>query len=151
MHLQSLHYEYLWWFQLILEKIFAVFEHYDISVDAITTSEVSIAVTIDASEYPDGDFGDEFLAALQALGTVRIEKDMALVAIVGNHLHCTPGIGSRIFDAIKDINVRMVTQGASTHNFCLIVADSDVISAVQSLHQKLESFDYQNYPTQDKE
>lgn len=120
-----------------LEKIFAVFEHYDISVDAITTSEVSIAVTIDASEYPDGDFGDEFLAALQALGTVRIEKDMALVAIVGNHLHCTPGIGSRIFDAIKDINVRMVTQGASTHNFCLIVADSDVISAVQSLHQKL--------------
>ena len=120
-----------------LEKIFAVFEEYEISVDAITTSEVSIAVTIDASEYPSGDAGDAFLQSLEALGTVRIEKDMALVAIVGNHLHCTPGIGSRIFDAVKDINVRMVTQGASTHNFCLVVADTDAKSAVQSLHQKL--------------
>ena len=120
-----------------LEKIFAVFERFEISVDAITTSEVSIAVTIDASEYPDGDSGNAFLKALESLGVVRIEKDMALVAIVGNHLHCTPGIGTRIFDAVKDINVRMVTQGASTHNFCLVVADTDARFAVQSLHQKL--------------
>ena len=120
-----------------LQRVFATFEAYEISVDAITTSEISIAVTIDESEFPAGDLGSKFLTELEEHGRVKVERDMALVAIVGNELYRTPGIGARIFDAVKDINVRMITQGASNHNFCLVVSDQDSNQAVKQLHQEL--------------
>jgi aspartate kinase len=120
-----------------LQRIFAVFDQFEISVDAITTSEISIAVTIDHSEYPEGARGEQFLAALREHGAVKLEKNMALIAIVGNDLHQTPGIGARIFNALDNINVRMITQGASSHNFCLIVSEEDAARAVKQLHDQL--------------
>ena len=120
-----------------LQKVFATFEEYQISVDAITTSEISIAVTIDESEFPQAEVGDAFINELETHGRVKLEHDMALVAIVGNDLYSTPGIGARIFNALTDINVRMITQGASNHNFCLIIADQDSERAVRQLHEQL--------------
>ena len=111
-----------------LRRVFEIFEKYQISIDAITTSEISIAVTIDSSEIPDQD--------TQAL---TIETNMALIAVVGNNLPSTPNIGIDIFEALKDINVRMVTHGASSYNFCLVIDEEHADEAVRRLHQSLLS------------
>src|SRR5437667_5631531 len=48
----------------------------------------------------------------------------------------TPGVASRAFAALKDINVRMISQGASLLNISLVVAAEDLKSAVESLHRE---------------
>ena len=120
-----------------LKRIFTVFDNYEISIDAITTSEISVAVTIDQSEFPTGEKAEQFITELEALGQVKIEKNMSLIAIVGNNLHQTPGVGGQIFNSLENINVRMITHGASSHNFCIIVDEAQAKQAVKQLHENL--------------
>ena len=113
-----------------LAKIFKVFESFDVSVDAITTSEISVAMTIDMNILTNNSFIEE----LEKLGKIKVEQDFALVSIIGNQINTTPGIANRIFNGVGETNVRMICQGASVHNFCVLVEQSQSVSVVQNLH-----------------
>ena len=101
-----------------LAKIFKVFEDFDVSVDAITTSEISVAMTIDMKILANNTFIEE----LEKLGKIKVEKDFALVSIIGNQINTTPGIANKIFNGVGDTNVRMICQGASVHNFLYLLS-----------------------------
>jgi aspartate kinase len=117
-----------------LARLFDVFAKHETSVDMVATSEVSVSVTLD-----DARNLDRVLADLQEFGEVAVERDQALICLVGENLKFTPGIASRIFSSIEQVNVSMISHGASAINVSFIVADHDVEQAVKLLHQEFFS------------
>ncbi len=113
-----------------LYEIFKVFNDFSVSVDSITTSEISVAMTID-SEFSNN---KNFIEALRKLGEVKTEDNLSLVSLIGNNINHTPNLARRIFSCIEGINVRMICLGASKHNFCFLVDDKKADDAIIKLH-----------------
>ena len=114
-----------------LRALFEVFETHRTVVDVVATSEVSVSLSLDdATALP------VIVAELERLGTVRVEKGCAIVCVVGEGLRGTPGIAARVFSAISDINVTLISQGASSINFTFAVEEERVEEAVRKLHQE---------------
>jgi aspartate kinase len=112
-----------------LKALFEVFDRRRTSVDMIATSEVSVSVTLDnTSALP------AILDDLRAFGEVKLDENLTLLCLVGNNLKYTPGVAYRIFGSIRDLNVLMVSHGASTINISFLVAQKDADAAVQKLH-----------------
>ncbi|AUI65566.1 MULTISPECIES: lysine-sensitive aspartokinase 3 [Glaesserella] len=126
--------------QGFLAKVFAILAKHKISVDVITTSEVSIALTLDktgsASSGADM-LSEELLAELREHCNVKVEGDLALVAIIGNNLHDQAGIGKQLFTTLSPYNVRLISYGASPNNVCTLVKNSEADEVIRALHSAL--------------
>lgn len=116
-----------------LARVFDVFQQNRVSVDAITTSEISIAMTVDRSTLTH----EKLFLELKELGEVTTEEGFSLVSLIGNGMNHTPGLAVKIFGAISDINVRMICLGASRHNFCVLVSEAQGPEVVKRFHQQL--------------
>ena len=115
-----------------LRGLFDVFERHQTVVDVVTTSEVSVSLTVDdAGSLP------AIVAELQPLGTVAVESGRAIVCVVGEGLRTTPGIAARVFATISDINVSLISQGASRVNLTFVVDEARVRETVLRLHEAL--------------
>src|SRR5215217_5665734 len=115
-----------------LRALFEVFERHRTVVDVVTTSEVSVSLSLDdARSLP------AIVEELQQLGSVRVEKGRAIICVVGEGLRGTPGIAARAFSTISDINVTLISQGASSINFTFAVEEDQVKEAVTRLHEAL--------------
>jgi aspartate kinase len=114
-----------------LRRLFEVFERYETPVDMVATSEVSISLTIDNAARLD-----EICAELEPFAEVSVEKDQAILCVVGDNLRYTPGVAARVFRALQDVNVRMISQGASLLNLGLVVAARDLPRAAALLHRE---------------
>ncbi len=116
-----------------LFQIFKIFNDYKISVDAITTSEISVSMTIDDATLTQ----TKFIEDLKEIADVNIESGFSLVSLIGNNINHTPGIAGKIFAVIPEINIRLICLGASKHNFCFLVENKSGEECVRKLHQKL--------------
>jgi aspartate kinase len=115
-----------------LRGLFEVFERHRTVVDVVTTSEVSVSLTVDdAASLAD------IVAELRELGTVSVEAGRAIVCVVGEGLRTTPGIAARVFATVSDINVSLISQGASRVNLTFVVEEARVREAVLRLHEAL--------------
>jgi len=121
-----------------LAKLFEVLAKYKISVDLVTTSEVSVSLTLDTDvNAPGRDMLTEVVInELKSFSQVEIQKDLALVAMVGNNLHATSGLSGPVFGALQDFNIRLICHGASSHNMCFLVNEGSAEKIVQILHEK---------------
>jgi aspartate kinase len=117
-----------------LSRLFAVFDRHETSIDMVATSEVSVSMTLDDTRRLD-----VIVADLHSLGEVSVERDAALIRLVGENLKFTPGVASRIFSSLERINVSMISHGASAINISFIVNGASVESAVRSLHREFFS------------
>jgi aspartate kinase len=65
-----------------------------------------------------------------------VEKNLALIAMVGEGMVHTVGIAAKIFGALKEagINVRIINQGASEMNVIIGISADDYENAVRSLY-----------------
>lgn len=115
-----------------LRKIFEVFEKYRTPIDMITTSEVAVSLTID-----NKDSLQNILEELEAFGTVEIDENQTIVSIVGNEIAQTPQVMMRLFEAIDDIPVRMVSYGGSRHNVSLLIPSAYKLKTLQVLNKGL--------------
>lgn len=115
-----------------LRGLFEVFERHRTVVDVVTTSEVSVSLTVD-----DAESLPEIVAELRPLGTVSVESGRAIVCVVGEGLRTTPGIAARVFATVSDINVSLISQGASRVNLTFVVDEARVREAVLRLHEAL--------------
>ena len=110
------------------------------SVDLITTSEVSIALTLDTTgSTSTGDtlLTQSLLIELSELCRVEVEENLALVAIIGNKLSRACGVGKEVFGVLDPFNIRMICYGASSYNLCFLVPAEQAEQVVQKLHQNL--------------
>ncbi len=114
-----------------LFQIFKVFNDHKISIDAITTSEISVSVTLEKSAL----LNKTLIQELSKFAEVQIEENLSLISLIGNNINHTPGLAHKIFSAIPEINVRMICLGASKHNFCFLVKDEQGQDTIRCLHQ----------------
>jgi aspartate kinase len=112
-----------------MSALFQVFERYRTVIDVISTSEVSVALTLDdAAEL------DKIVAELGSLGDVEAEPGYAVICVVGEGLRASTGLASRIFSTIEDVNIALVSHGASAVNLTFVVRESDVSTVIRKLH-----------------
>lgn len=120
-----------------LRKVFDVFEKYKTPVDMITTSEVSVAVTIDNSERLE-----EIGAELKQFADLEEnDRNQSIICIVGNFLADKSGIAIKILEAVKHIPIRMISYGASEHNISLLVDSVHKNEALEALNEGLFKFE----------
>jgi len=113
-----------------LARVFEVFDRHHTPIDLIATSEVSVSVTVDSVEHLPA-----IKSELAALGEVRILREMAIVALVGRGFFRYAGLARRIFDALADVNVVMISFAASDVNISVVVEEADAERAVHALYR----------------
>ncbi len=113
-----------------LKAIFDVFDRHHVPVDVVSTSEVSVSLTVESN-----DAIPMVAADLENIADVKYEGRKAIVCLVGENIRETPGIAAQVFTAIRDINVRMISQGASEINITFVIDENDVPEAVKRLHK----------------
>jgi aspartate kinase len=114
-----------------LESIFSVFNKYQTSVDLVSTSEVAVSLTIDNTATLD-----KIVSELSEFAEVSILEHKGIICIVGDQMRSTAGVANQIFGALKEINLVMISQGASEINMSIVIDESQVDKAVQRLHKQ---------------
>jgi aspartate kinase len=115
-----------------LRKIFEVFEKYKTPIDMITTSEVAVSVTIDSDAHLA-----EIIEELSNFASIEVEKDQTIVSIVGNEIAKTDAILKKLFDAINEVPVTMVSYGGSPHNISLLLPSAFKTKTLQLVNKGL--------------
>jgi aspartate kinase len=113
-----------------LHAIFEVFDRNRTAVDVVSTSEVSVSLSLDDTRALPA-----ITEELRALGSVRVETGYAIVSVVGEGLQSTPGIPARVFGALSDLEIALISQGASDINLTCVIREDEVSSAVRRLHE----------------
>jgi len=98
-------------------------------VDMVATSEVSVSVTLDDTRHLDA-----IVADLETFGEVLVERDRAIICLVGDQMKFTPGLAWRLFKPLETINISMISHGASAINASFVVDGQYVEEAVKRLH-----------------
>ncbi len=122
-----------------LAEVFSIFAKYKLSVDLVSTSEVSIAITLDAGSQTSGlsNIPESLFHELREFCHVKVESGLALVAVIGNNMSRTSHITSEVFSSIDNYAVRMICYGASSHNLCFLVGENEAVEVLTNLHQSL--------------
>ena len=115
-----------------LRKVFEVFEAHRTPIDMITTSEVAVSLTID-----DDTHLEQILHDLREFGQVSFDQDQTIICIVGDALNEQTGYTKKIFSALEDIPIRMVSYGGSNNNISLLVSRPYKERALQNLNEHL--------------
>lgn len=124
-----------------LANIFRILAEHKISVDLITTSEVSVALTIDGTNLGSHGmnpfrYNADLLQTLEKFAEVTIEEDYTLIAIVGSSL-TTPGMIQKIMSCLESKIIRLICFGASQSSIGLLVPKQDANAIAQTLHEEL--------------
>jgi len=112
-----------------LRRIFEIFEKHKTSVDLIATSEVNVSLTLDDSSRLD-----DIVRDLSEFSIVNVENDKSLICVVGSNIRNSKGIAGRIFNALMDYNITMISQGASLINISFVIDRAVLKTAMQKLH-----------------
>jgi aspartate kinase len=114
-----------------LRRIFEVFDRFETPVDMVATSEVSVSLTIDNTARLK-----EITTELEDFAEVHVEQNQAIVCLVGDNIRSTAGVAARIFRALSQVNIGMISQGASLLNFGFVVSEADLTRSVAALHDE---------------
>jgi aspartate kinase len=112
-----------------MKEIFTIFDKHKCAVDMVSTSEVSVSLTVDSNDNLPA-----LAADLGQLADVKYEGRKALICMVGDDIRGRNGMAAQVFSAIRHINVRMISQGASEINMSFMIDEDDADEAVRSLH-----------------
>ena len=112
-----------------LRKIFEVFEKYRTSVDMLTTSEISVAMTIDNTSNLE-----QIKAELSLLGEVEIEKNQSIICVVGDFNQIGNSSIQNIIDALDTIPLQMISFGSSKINISFVIHSNNKIEALNAIN-----------------
>ena len=112
-----------------MSAVFQVFDRHRTVIDVISTSEVSVALTLDNS-----DGLDKLVDDLRRLGDVDVEGGFAVICVVGEGLRASTGLAAKIFTTIDDVNVALVSHGASAVNLTFVIKEEAVPEVIRKLH-----------------
>ena len=126
----------------IASRLFASLSREDINVIMIsqTSSEHSICIGVcpEDAEKAKKAIDEEFAAAIQnkQLDPAVVEKNLSIVAVVGDNMRATPGIAGRMFESLgkNGINIAAIAQGSSERNISAVIPSADETKALNALH-----------------
>ncbi len=114
-----------------MSALFQVFERFRTVIDVISTSEVSVALTLDNTAELD-----KIVTELERLGDVEVESGYAVICVVGEGLRASTGLAAKVFSTIDDVNVALVSHGASSVNLTFVVKEDVAAAVIQKLHRQ---------------
>lgn len=127
----------------ISARAFSILANHGISVILISqaSSEHSICLAVKpenalpAKKAIEKEFELEIKAHI--MDRVLVEKDLSVVALVGESMRKTPGISGRLFHALADrsVNVVAIAQGSSELNISVVVSQQDETKALRAIHE----------------
>ena len=117
-----------------MSAVFQVFDRHRTVIDVISTSEVSVALTLDNPESVEKVVDD-----LKRLGDVEVERGYAVICVVGEGLRASTGMAAKIFSAIHDVNIALVSHGASGVNLTFVVKEDTAADVIKKLHKEFFS------------
>jgi len=114
-----------------LRSVFEAMDRHSASVDLVAISEVSMSFTIETKRL-----AQSLIKDLEQVADVNIDNDQAVICLVGEDIHGKPGIAASVFNTVADsqVNIRMISQGASEINISFVVKEDDVPRVVRHLH-----------------
>ena len=115
-----------------MSALFQVFERFRTVIDAISTSEVSVALTLDNTTEIE-----KIVIELERLGDVEVERGYAVICVVGKGLRASTGLASTVFSTINDVNVALISHGASSVNLTFVIKEEFVADVIRRLHKEL--------------
>lgn len=118
-----------------LRAVFEIFERYKTPIDMICTSEVAVSLTIDSTTYLR-----EITEELKEIAQVEIDEDQTIICIVGELPRDKSGYGFKVLEALKDIPLRMVSYGGSSHNISVLMNSGFKKTALQALNKGLFNY-----------
>jgi aspartate kinase len=98
----------------------------------ITTSEVAVSVTIDSDVHLN-----EIIEELSNIASIEVERNQTIVSIVGNEIAKTESVLTKLFDAIQEVPVTMVSYGGSAHNISLLIPSEYKTKTLQLVNKGL--------------
>lgn len=110
-----------------LSSVFEIFQRYETSIDMITTSEIAVSLTIDNISNLQA-IEDE----LSQFAQVTVDKEQTIICLVGHNISSDQNT-HKLFQILKDVNVRMISYGGSNNNISLLVATEDKQRALELL------------------
>ena len=123
-----------------LATIFNILSRSKISVDLVTTSEASVALTVDGTTLTEHENpftkGSVLLQDLGEVAEVVVEEGLTLLAVVGSGL-TVPGMIQKIFAQIEENKLRLICYGASGSSIGILVPEEETLQTVEKLHKKL--------------
>ncbi|MEP7251457.1 MAG: bifunctional aspartate kinase/homoserine dehydrogenase I [Ginsengibacter sp.] len=132
------------------KRLFEALSSEKINVILITqsSSEHSICVGIDevnaarSKEIIDSAFEHEI--ETKKVEKLIVEKDLSIVALVGDNMKSHPGVSGKMFGALgrNGVNVRAIAQGSSERNISAVIATRDVKKAINVLHEEFFEASY---------
>ena len=127
----------------ISKRFFETLSLKNISIVMITqaSSEHSICVGIAdedvdmAAEAVNETFAYEM--ASNKIKPVLVEKDLTIIALVGDNMKSHQGLSGKMFSTLgkNNVNIRAIAQGASERNISAVIKKDDVKKALNSLHE----------------
>lgn len=126
------------------KRLFETLANEQINVILITqsSSEHSICVGIEESVAKKAKAAVDEAFAIEiermVVEPLMVEKDLAIIALVGDKMKSHPGISGKMFSALgrNGINVRAISQGSSERNISAVISTNDVKKAVNVLHEE---------------
>jgi aspartate kinase len=118
-----------------LSEVFSLFDHCQLSVDMMASSDVSVSVTLDKKEQEQGNV-KMLLEKLGKFSDVTVYEDRCIISLISN-LDRSSETMATAFKVLEDlgITVEMLSQGASKVNISLVVRDSDKDTVIKALHE----------------
>lgn len=117
-----------------LRQVFDIFERHQYSLDLLSASHRSLSLVMSAAEDLPA-----VARELSSLANVRWEGHKALVCLIGEKIRRRPEIAGQVLNAISDMEVRMIGQGASEGNISFLVDETRADEAVRRVHELLFS------------
>ncbi len=125
------------------QKLLTVLAQHHINVVMITqaSSEHSICLGIDAVDatFAEETINEAFILDIESkkLNPIRVERDLSIIALVGENMKNHQGISGRMFRALgnNNVNVKAIAQGASEKNITAVIDSKDIKKALNTLHE----------------
>lgn len=123
-------------------KIFATLAQASINVMMISQnpSESSITIVVKNTDLDKAVNTLELELLGKIIKKLEVTTNMAIIALIGSGMRGTVGVASKVFGSMANnkVNVSMITQGSSELNLAFVVKNSDINTAVKSLHDEFE-------------
>ena len=115
-----------------MAQVFELFKKYRVVIDLVSTSEVNISCTVDRLDNVQPMIHD-----MEEFADVTLVRDRAILSLVGEGMRYATGTAGRMFMALaqQQINLEMITQGASEINISCVIRQEDSPEALRIIHK----------------
>jgi aspartate kinase len=114
-----------------LAKTFGVLKNHGIVVDLVSTSEISISFSIENGNISPA------MTDLKKLGDVKVETNLAILAVVGQNIKSSAHTASTLFSVLSSQNIEtaMISKGASRVNISCVIPETKIEQALPEVHK----------------